>query len=567
MRVLTILAVVAALSAATPVAAEPVARFTGDGALERPGGYREWVFIGATVQPKDINYSTSYAPGIKHTYLDRASFADWKETGTFRVGAVIVQERVEAERAEFMNAEGYFAGRHVGLQVMVKDPERFPDTIWGFFSFGKPPYPEKVWPVPGMGELDCAGCHTYADQDWVFTRFYPTLTAAAPEKLSKGQQLYERDWTPATAAYDDTGDGLGPLFQARSCDACHPKGDRGTFKIGADGVIDGDSYVVKIGAGKYGDPVYGGLIQSHGIAGVPPEGRIAVRFETVTDPTGTPLRKPVFDLRDAAYGAPDPATTYAGRLSPAVFGNGALERVPLEVLERLTDPDDRDGDGISGRLNLIELPFKGPVAGRFGWKAAQWTLEVQTAKAFRMEMGLSTRLMGPAWGDCTAVQKECHDAPTGERPAKGGREVDMKAVELVTAHVASLPPPARRGDAPDGEALFKAIGCAACHAPELPLEGGGTVGAFTDLLLHDLGQGLADGFEEGSAMGSEWRTAPLMGLGSLLEKKMPLLHDGRARDAHEAILWHGGEGAAAAQAYRELDAKDRHHLMSFLETL
>ncbi len=552
---------------ASAAAAEPVARFTDEGALARPVNFREWVFIGATVQPKDINLSTAYAPGIKHTYLDRESFDHWKQTGRFRDGAVIVQERRAEERQEFMNAEGYFAGEHTGLQVMVKDPQRFPDTIWGFFSFGKPPWPERVWPVPGMGELDCAGCHTYADQDWVFTRFYPMLADAAPAPKSEGQLLYERDWTPATAVSADTGDGLGPLFQARSCEACHPRGDRGTFSFKPDGSVDGDSYVVKVGSGQYGDPVYGRLIQVHGVDGIPGEGKLSVTFQTVTDPLGVKLRKPVIKLRDPAYGALDPASVLAGRLSQAVLGNGALEQVPEEALAALADPDDVDGDGISGRLNVIDLPVGGTAVGRYGWKAGQWTLTVQTAKAFRMEMGLSTRLAGPAWGDCTPVQTDCHEAPSGERAAKGGREVDMKTVQMVTAHVASLPPPARRGTAPAGEKLFALIGCASCHTPELPLPDGRTVAAFTNLLLHDMGDGLADGFEEGSATGSEWRTAPLMGLGRLMEKRMPMLHDGRARDAEEAILWHGGEATRAAQNYRDLDAAERHRLMMFLRTL
>ena len=155
---LCVLAFIALMSMPTVVRAEPVAHFTGDGALLRPDGYREWVFIGATVQPKEINPTAPYAPGIKRTYMDRESFAHWKKTGAFRDGAMIVQERVKEKREEFMNAEGYFEGETLGLQVMVKDPKRFPDTVWGFFSYGKPPWLEKVWPVPGMGETDCAGC-------------------------------------------------------------------------------------------------------------------------------------------------------------------------------------------------------------------------------------------------------------------------------------------------------------------------------------------------------------------------------------------------------------------------
>ncbi len=558
-------AIVLTLAAGVALA-QSAADFSEDGALKLPENYREWVFLGATVQARELNPTTSYSPGIKHTYMDPDSFRDWKKTGSFRTGTVIVQERLDTKPEKFMNAKGYFGGKYLGLQAMVKDPDRYPDTVWGFFSFGKPPYPAKVYPIPGMGDLSCAGCHTDAAQDWVFTRFYPMLAEAAPRK-SEGQLLFERNWTPATAEADSAGDGLGPLFQANSCNACHAGGGRGAFKIRPDGTIDGDSYVVRTGLGEYGDPVYGGLIQSHAAPGFRPEGKPAVRFETVKDSSGVELRKPTLGLDEPAYGSPDPATRFAGRLSPSLFGNSELEQVPVAALEALADPGDKNGDGISGRINVIDLPVSGTAIGRFGWKASTWALKIQTAKAFRMEMGLSSRLMGPAWGDCSPVETDCIKAPNGERAAKGGREVSLKEIGKIVAYVASLPPPPRRGRAPEGGKLFAAIGCAACHTPELPIDGGKSVGAFSDLLLHDMGEGLADGLEEGLATGNEWRTAPLMGLGRLMERRQPLLHDGRARNVEEAILWHGGEGAKSGQAYRALDSAQRSKLMDFLGTL
>ena len=547
--------------------AQPAAEFSEDGALKLPGGYREWVFLGATVSPQDLNFGSAYSPGIKHTYMDPAGFAHWKKTGAFRTGTVIVQERLATEATEFMNAKGYFAGKYRGLQAMVRDPDRYPESVWGFFSFGGPPYAEKVRPVPGMGELDCAGCHAYADQDWVFTRFYPMLAAAAPEESSGAKALFERDWTPAGAEADSTDDGLGPLYNARSCSACHSGGGRGRFTVRADGVIEGDGLLLKIGRGARGDPAYGGQIQTRALPGLRPEGVPAVRFEAVADPSGASLRKPEFEVRDPGYGALDPATRVGGRVAPALFGSGALEKVLVEALEALADEDDGDGDGVSGRLNRIELPSGRAAVGRFGWKAGQPSLERQTASAFRIDFGLSSKLMGSAWGDCTPVQADCRSAPTGERAGRDGREVSTKTIGQVAAHVAALAVPDRLGDAPEGERVFAGAGCAACHAPQLPLAGGGTVRAFTDLLLHDMGEGLADGIGEGLAMGSEWRTAPLMGLGRLIENRTPLLHDGRARDAAEAILWHGGEAQSAADDYRGLGPADRRALHRFLGTL
>ncbi|MHA1597186.1 MAG: di-heme oxidoredictase family protein [Alphaproteobacteria bacterium] len=544
------------------------AHFAEDGTLVRPADYREWVFLGAKVMANDQNYGETYAPGIHATYMDPGAFAHWKKTGEFRDGTVLVRETAAIGSTEFMSANGYFPGEFDGLQAMVKAPDRFPDTRWGFFAFGKPPYAERVPPALGLGETDCAGCHTDADTDWVFTRFYPVLNAAAPNKKTEAQKLFERNWTPATADLDSVGDGLGPLFNARSCEACHPQGGRGKFTFRDDGVIDGDGLLLKAGLGKHGDPIYGMQIQNRAITGLKGEGIPAVRFTEVTDATGTVLRKPLFELRQPAYGTLNDKTVLAGRVAQAVRGNGALERVPVAHLERLSDAQDADGDGISGRLNRYRLDLSGKtVVGRYGWKAGQWSLQVQTAKALRMDMGLSTRLMGPAWGDCTSVQRDCFSAVHGEATGPEGREVGSYEVDLITRHVAALAAPPRRGENRQGEKLFRDSGCAACHVQSLPTDDGDPIAAYSDLLLHDMGEGLSDGLIEGAAGPREWRTAPLMGLGRLMADSAPLLHDGRALNAHEAILWHDGEGRRAADAYRDLDKNRRAALLEFLETL
>ncbi len=238
-----------------------------------------------------------------------------------------------------------------------------------------------------------------------------------------------------------------------------------------------------------------------------------------------------------------------------------------EPLQRLREINGCKEYYILSTCNRVELLMGREEIGRFGWKAGQWTLKVQTSKAFRMDMGLSSKLMGPAWGDCTPVQTKCVEAPSGERAWKGGREISEDVIAKVTAHVVSLPVPQKRGNEAEGEQIFASIGCSACHTPSLPTPNDGDVGAYTDLLLHDMGDGLADGMVEASAIGSEWRTAPLMGLGRLLEKNMPLLHDGRARNVTEAILWHDGEGAGAALGFTNLNNAKRKTLLRFLETL
>lgn len=391
--------------------------------------------------------------------------------------------------------------------------------------------------------------------------------AAGAAGEADGKALFEREWTPAIAKDGTRGDGLGPLFHARSCDTCHPAGERGEFKFRADGVIEGNGILLKAGAGESGDPVYGGQIQPFAVPGLRAEGVPAVRFRSVADASGTKLQKPKFKLRDRGYGPLDDASWLAGRVAQAIRGNGELEQVAVETLAALADAEDRDGDGISGRLNRIELPTGKTVVGRFGWKAGQWSLMVQTAKAFRNDMSMSSRLIGPAWGDCTPTQKECHEAPSGERDEADGREVATKTIAKIAGHVAGLPTPPPLGSHPAGEKVFGTVGCAACHVPRLPLPNGGMVRAYTDLLLHDMGSGLADGMEEGSASGSEWRTAPLVGLGRLLGKGARLLHDGRARNANEAILWHAGEAEAVVRAYRSLNDETRRALIEFLGTL
>ncbi|MBT4932464.1 MAG: hypothetical protein HN889_12515 [Rhodospirillaceae bacterium] len=575
-HLLSILALFAIIISSGAEAATP-ARYSTDGDLMLPENWREWVFIGSPTSPDSMNSGEAYQPGFKYVYIDPESFAHWKKTGTFRNGTMIVQERLKVVEAEYMDNHALIPGDYIGLSAMVKDSKRYPDSIWGFFSFGRPPYGEQVPEIGSMDNLGCSGCHYEADQDWVFTRFYPVLLAAKPVFTanapasggSPGKDLYGKEWVAAKRFADGemAGDGLGPLFNARSCDACHPDGSRGKFEFWADGTIKGDSLLLKVGAGKYGDPIYGGQIQPRAVSGIEGEGQPAVRFEKIRDPSGTMLRKPVFELRDPAYGPLSEKSLIAGRVSPALHGFGDLEKVSEQTLIALSDPEDKNGDGISGRINRVTL-FDGSTAlGRFGWKAAQWSLEVQTGKAFRMDMGMSSKIMGPAWGDCTPRQKACYSAAHGERPRNDGREISNNVIKLVTDSVLDLVPTPPRGADPEGKQVFRQIGCAACHIPEVPLDDGGTSRMYTDLLLHDTGPGLADGFVEGSAGSGEWRTAPLMGLGWLMKKKEFLLHDGRARDVREAILWHGGEAAGAAQAYRDLENSQRYSLHRFLGTL
>jgi CxxC motif-containing protein (DUF1111 family) len=262
------------------------------------------------------------------------------------------------------------------------------------------------------------------------------------------------------------------------------------------------------------------------------------------------------------------------RVAPSVIGLGLLESVPLSTLEALADPDDADGDGISGRVNWVTDHAGKRAAGRFGWKANVATLREQAAGAAVGDIGITSSLF-PAQ-NCPPEQATCVDARTDPGP-----EMKPSFLDRMVLYVQTLAVPVAR-DLNDpvvhrGEHLFRDFGCASCHMPTLrtgpeavqPELANQTFHPFTDLLIHDMGEGLADHRPDGSATGSEWRTPPLWGLGLIgkVNGHDRLLHDGRARGPAEAILWHGGEAEAAKEKFRTADKADRDALIAFLNAL
>jgi CxxC motif-containing protein (DUF1111 family) len=258
-----------------------------------------------------------------------------------------------------------------------------------------------------------------------------------------------------------------------------------------------------------------------------------------------------------------------------VFGLGLLAALSEETLAGLADPDDEDGDGISGRLNRVWDPKSNSVQiGRFGWKANQAGLEQQNTGALLGDIGISSPLFPSQ--DCPPPQSACQAAVTGGDP-----EIDQEKIDFLVTYTNLLAVPARRDvDQPEvlaGKAIFSELGCASCHIPKLetgeldgfPEVSGQTIRPYTDLLLHDMGEGLADHRPDFLADGREWRTPPLwgMGLSQNVNHHTRLLHDGRARDASEAILWHGGEASAAQAAFKALNERERARLLRFLSSL
>lgn len=382
-----------------------------------------------------------------------------------------------------------------------------------------------------------------------------------------GKALFDRAWVPAPAS-TRADDGLGPLFDARSCASCHPKDGRAAAAFDGQGHLDGRGVVLMIGAPDgSGDPVYGRRLQLDAIPGLAPEGILGA--DDTLLPDGLRARRP--KVSDLAYGRLAPRSGLSLRVAPDLHGRGAIARVPDAVLLEEERAQAGGKDGVSGRVRRIVRPDGREEIGRFGWKASHPSLDEQIGEAFFLDLGLSNPLFHGAWGDCTPAQAKCRAAPQGGGAAKGGDEIGEEILSRVVAYVASLPPASGAADElnhnEDGARLFAASGCAACHRPALPTGDGKTARLYSDLLLHDMGQGLADGMNAPGVGLSEWRTAPLAGVSVAIARDTGLLHDGRARSVKEAILWHGGEAATAAARFKVLPEADRAALLAYVSSL
>ena len=302
------------------------------------------------------------------------------------------------------------------------------------------------------------------------------------------------------------------------------------------------------------------------------------RTFTYPDKQQISLRKPELDIRSLGYGALHPQTLSSLRLAPAIHGAGLLEAINQADIDALADEQNIDKDGISGRVNYVwDASTKTSRAGRFGHKATRPDLSMAVAAAFANDIGISNPLFPQQV--CTPAQTVCTSLPNGNNHE--GFELPQNLLELVVNFNRNVAVPKRRqASAPlilKGRKLFYQSGCAGCHQPRfvtaekaaLPHLSKQVIWPYSDLLLHDMGPGLADGRPDFKASGSEWRTPPLWGLGlnQAVSGSEQLLHDGRAQSVEEAILWHGGEAAAAQQAFTVLELNERNQLIEFVESL
>ena len=366
--------------------------------------------------------------------------------------------------------------------------------------------------------------------------------------------------------------GLGPLFNNSSCEGCHTKNGRGQPVFGVGGL--GSQAVLRISSGDGLEDSPGGSrnvgdlgtqLQDHAIFGATPEGTVALRWDTESgsyaDGTRFELRRPnvTVQLPDGGELGPEVATSL--RTAPPVFGLGLLEAINDTDILALADPSDADGDGISGRPNLVfDFVLETQAVGKFGRKANRRDLFQQAAGAYVNDIGVSNPLF---------------PAPDGSE------EVSGDVLTSVEFYVQTLAVPNSSGtndeETARGEKEFVGFKCASCHTPEFttgdhPIRGLSRqrIFPYTDLLLHDMGPGLADNRTDFQADGSEWKTPPLWGIGvtaTILLNTATFLHDGRARSLEEAILWHGGEALESRERFRQASAADRAALIKFLRTL
>ncbi len=443
-----------------------------------------------------------------------------------------------------------------------------------------------------------AGTSTKLINRDALSHFNANLTFEEEETFKLGNALFRKLWVSSPSS-TLASDGLGPLFNGRACQSCHIKDGRGHPPEGA---ADATSMFLRLARppetdaqrkaledyliASVPDPVYGGQFQDLAVPGLQAEGRMVIDYQeqpvTLADGTRVSLRKPDYSVTDLGYGPLDPQTTLSPRMTPPMTGVGLVEAIHPADLVNQADPDDRDGDGISGRLALTRDPVTGKIEiGRFGWKAQKATVRQQAADALNGDIGVSSPDAPNPHGDCTPAQTECLSLPVGVQANLGDTEAPDPVMDLITFYSQNLAAPARRDvDDPEvlaGKEVFYSLGCAACHRPkyvtsrkaENPAHRFQLIWPYSDFLLHDMGEGLADGQQVGRASGTEWRTPPLWGTGltKIVNDHTFFLHDGRARNLTEAILWHGGEAKTARDGFAALAESERQALVKFLESL
>lgn len=444
------------------------------------------------------------------------------------------------------------------------------------------------------GEARSGGAATVRKTDQnAFSLPSANLPPSRRVDFSVGNSFFRSPWVIAPST-TTARDGLGPLFNTNACQNCHIKDGRGhppapdaanaVSMLVRLSIPDSPAYAKVIEQlGVVPEPVYGGQFQDMAVPGITPEGKVRVEYTPVPirfkDGTEVELRKPVLQFTQLGYGPMHPDTRFSARVAPPMIGLGLLEAIPEEAILANAAAQAKENNDIKGRVNRVwDDELQKTVAGRFGWKAGQPNLNQQNVHAFSGDMGLTTSLR--PFDDCTDAQTACKQAPNGNGP-DGEPEVSDNILRLVLFYTRNLAVPARRGVNDEqvlaGKNLFFQAGCQSCHTPKYttaanaaePELANQVIRPYSDLLLHDMGDGLADNRTEFQASGRDWRTPPLWGIGltQAVSGHTQFLHDGRARNLLEAVLWHGGEAQQAQQQVLSFNAEQRAALLAFLNSL
>lgn len=456
-------------------------------------------------------------------------------------------------------------------------------------------------PEPGEQYPGGSTSHTKRHDKKAFSHPSANMRFEQTLDFKIGNGIFRKIWVSSPSS-TTASDGLGPLYNARSCMRCHVRDGRGHPPEGNypdDNAVSmflrlsipaqNDSQREALASSRVAvipEPTYGGQLQDFAIQGLPIEGRMHIRYtEQQINLSGgetAQLRTPTYSITDLGFGPLHPDTQLSPRIAPPMIGLGLLEAIPEAAIRANADANDQNNDGISGRANTVwDRVSQQTALGRFGWKAGMPTLDQQNSGAFNGDIGISNALFSAPGGDCTDHQPLCLNAPNGNTPAQDNLEASRVMSQLLLFYSRNLAVPARpdfnKPDVLAGKAVFYRSGCQACHTPSFRTAADAPgaeqrnqlIWPYSDLLLHDMGEGLADNRPEYQANGREWRTPPLWGIGltKIVNGHSNFLHDGRARSLLEAVLWHGGEAAAAQQAVITMPKQDRANLIRFLESL
>lgn len=438
---------------------------------------------------------------------------------------------------------------------------------------------EVIDSLPDLSDRIKAGGETTVFNATSFAYSFPALNLDDEEDFKHGEGDKIFDFRYVSAPYH-INQGLGPIFNNNSCVACHPEDGRAIFPKN---INDRSGFFLRTSLGVDANfnniptPGFGTQIQNQALIfyGFQPEAQFAVTYtdivETFADGTKVILKKPHYSLINS-YIQPPADMLLSPRIGSPVFGLGLLENIPAENIIAAQDVNDRDNDGISGKANFVyDAVSKSVQLGRFGWKANTATLLEQCAGAFVHDMGITSPLFPKETGD---GQSNGNDGYADDP------EIDQQTLDMVTFYCQTLAVPAARNldktSVRNGAKIFEEIGCAKCHTPQqktgksdIKALANQTFYPYTDMLLHDMGDDLADGRPDFQANGNEWKTRPLWGIGlqALVNGHTEFLHDGRAKNITEAILWHGGEAKNAKEEFKKLSKKQREDLLEFLNSI